>query len=401
MKANAHSIALLTATCFVLSCAQQFIMGAPSAIAASTGVSITEVGQLMTVFAISSAIGTPLLLTGATNMPQRRQLVIGLVLMTIGMTTMAITSNYIVLLLARVIMGVGNGTFVATANVIAASLAKPGHAVGALSSMALGFSLAQVLAMPLSRVFVTFADWHLFYAGLAVFAAIAIVLVHRFIPLDSNVAETTSSDAAPSPRPKAPSLRERLEPFKNPLLALGLLVMILINTGFASFYTYVSPFLEGVYGNEEHIISTLLLVSGLMSIVGSRGSGWLADRIGYKKTAIIALVSQAVTLACLGILHASPVCVAVFLCLWVMADWSFNPSQNYMLTKLAGSAAPMALALSGSALQLGSAAGSAIGGAILLVAPIAVLPIFSAGCVVVALAIEAYVIGSINRTETA
>lgn len=58
----------------------------------------------------------------------------------------------------------------------------------------------------------------------------------------------------------------------------------------------------------------------------------------------------------------------------------------------------MALALSGSALQLGNALGSAAGGAFILVAPIGALPLFSSACVVVTFALELVLLRKLRGT---
>ena len=61
----------------------------------------------------------------------------------------------------------------------------------------------------------------------------------------------------------------------------------------------------------------------------------------------------------------------------------------------------MAIALSGSGMQLGSAAGSAMGGAIILDAPLAVLPFVAAGCVACAIVLEAFVLRGVRPNRRA
>ena len=379
---------LLAICCFMLSCSQQFILGVPDRIAASAGVTLTEVGQLVTVFGLSSALGTPAILVLTSRWTQRSQLVLGLALMGLGMLVMGSTSNYAVLLAARVAMGAGNGVFTATATAMATKLAKPGHEGSALSNVMLGFSFAQVLAMPMARTFVVYGDWHWFYLALGVFAFGAAIALSRFLP--GNV--TASAQA---------SLRERFAPLANPVVAVAIVVMMVMNTGFATFYTYVTPFLESVFGSQGHAVSTVLLIAGSMSIVGSKGSGWVSDRFGCTTTIPIALSLQGLCLLAVGLLFNAPVALAVALCLWVVFDWSFVPAQNLLLTRIAGSSAPMAIALSGSGMQLGSALGSAMGGTIILDAPLSVLPFVAAGCVGCAFVLELFVLRGIRPNRRA
>ena len=103
----------------------------------------------------------------------------------------------------------------------------------------------------------------------------------------------------------------------------------------------------------------------------------------------------------MGLLYNAPVALAVALCLWVIFDWSFVPAQNLLLTRIAGSSAPMAIALSGSGMQLGSALGSAMGGTIILDAPLSVLPFVAAGCVGCAFVLELFVLRGIRPNRRA
>lgn len=370
---------LLAICCFMLSCSQQFILGVPDRIAASAGVTLTEVGQLVTVFGLANALGTPLALVLTGRWAQRSQLVLGLSLMGLGMLVMGSTSNYATLVASRIIMGAGNGVFTATATAMATKLAKPGHEGAALSNVMLGFSLSQVLAMPMARSLSVYVDWHWFYLVLGVFAFGAAIALSRLLP--GTVAAQAQAN-----------LRERFGPLANPVVAVALVVMLTMNTGFATFYTYVTPFLESIFSSEGHTVSTVLLAAGLMSIVGSKGSGWVSDHFGCTTTIPIALVGQCLCLLAIGLLYKTPTAMVVALCIWVAFDWSFVPAQNLLLTRIAGPSAPMAIALSGSGMQLGSAAGSAIGGAIILSAPISILPFVASACVACAIVLEVFVL---------
>lgn len=384
-RSGGRTILILTLASFALGCSQQFIMGVPSAIASDVGVGLSEIGQLMTVFSVSSALGAPLLLAALSRSAQRNQLLLGLAMLAAGMTTLALSSSYPVLLCARVVMGLGSGLFGATSMALATRLAAPERQASALANMGLGSSAAQIVAMPLAQQAAPYASWHVLYLVLAVYVALSCVLIARSVP-----AERPSKTADFS-------LKGRFAPLRDPLVVHALCVMVVLNVGYASFYTYVTPFLEGVYGEGSAAVSFVLLVSALMSAVGIKGGGWLTDHHGFRRTCVVVPALQVVTLACLGVFHAHPLAVGVFMCLWVMADWGFNPSQNMLIARLAGDSAPMALALSGSSLQLGSALGSALGGAFILAAPIHALPVLSSACVVVTLVMEIALIRRLPR----
>lgn len=221
-----------------------------------------------------------------------------------------------------------------------------------------------------------YIDWHILYAFLAAYVLVSCFLVAQRVPSSLEEIEHDGS------------LRARFAPLHNPLILRALIVMVLLNVGYSSYYTYVTPFLENVFGQGSPTVSLVLLVSAFMSAVGIKAGGFLTDHKGFQLTCRVVLIMQMVTLAGLSLLHSNPVGIWIFMCLWVMADWGFNPSQNLLITKLAGKNAPMALALSGSALQLGNAIGSALGGAFITVAPIWALPLLSSVCIVATFILE-------------
>ena len=193
----------------------------------------------------------------------------------------------------------------------------------------------------------------------------------------------------------------RLAPLKDRTVALALSVTLFNNIGYGVFYTYITPYLSEVFGGEGHTVSAVLLAMGFATVVGAKGSGLLADRIGYRKTIVAALGAQVLTLAAVGVLRFTPAtaAIAAVICVWSVSDWSFMPSQNLLLTKLAPAAPSMAIALSGSALQLGTALGSAAGGAVILAAPLGALPFVAAASIAVCLAIELVVLRKAPATR--
>jgi len=366
-----HIVWLLSLCCFTMGCSGQFIMGIPGVISESLGVGLTEVGQLMTAFGVTSAFATPVMLVVTARRTQREQMVLGLSIMSVGLATMALSSSYAVLFASRIVMGLGNGVFTSTALAICTKLAKPGHEASAMANVSLGFSASQVLAMPIARMASPYMDWHVLYGILTAVALVSIVAIWRCVP-------------STPPAMAGAGLRERLSPLGDKRVVAAMLTVYLLSVGYATFYTYVTPFLEGVYGKASPMVSTVLFMAGLMSVVGSKGSGMLADRVGFKKTILTAVVLQIVTLVGVGASAAAGVGVAVtlFMCVYAAADWGFMPAQNLLFTKMLPSTASLAIALSSSALQLGNASGAALGGAILLGAPL----------VACALATETYVL---------
>ncbi|TWH51908.1 MFS transporter [Sporomusa sp. KB1] len=141
---NTWKIYMLTMISFLIGTSQFVIVGILDKVAASAGVSVVTAGQLITAFALASAIGTPLLMVATARMDQRKQLLLALAIFLLGIVATLALPGFGFLMASRVILGVGTGVFVVTAYAITAMLASPGHQGEAMSNISMGFSASLV-----------------------------------------------------------------------------------------------------------------------------------------------------------------------------------------------------------------------------------------------------------------
>src|SRR6478735_8051091 len=118
---------MLTLISFVVGTSQFVIVGTLDKVAASVGVSVATAGQLITVFALGNAIGTPLVMVATSKMDQRKQLLLALAIILLGAIGVITLPGFGLLMVSRILLGVGTGVFVVTAYGIAAKLAAPGR----------------------------------------------------------------------------------------------------------------------------------------------------------------------------------------------------------------------------------------------------------------------------------
>lgn len=350
MNRNIWKIYLLTCCCFLLGCAQFFILGILDQVAVSADVSIGAAGQLFTVYSLSNAIFTPVLLMVTMRFGQRRQLMIALLIMACGMLAMALSHSFTLLMASRAFMGLGNGMFVATSFVFAAKLSREGHEASGLSDIALGFSAAMVFGVPLGRVVAGYYDWHVLYFGLAVFAVIAFFVIAKVMP------EVKGAQLV--------SMREQVQPLKDPRILVTLCITLFSFAGYAVLNTYITPYLNAYLPDAGGFISLILFLVGIMGILGTKSGGLAADRVGARPTVLVGLFVQIVVLILLGLFSGVTVVLVVLLCVFYLARWSFIPAQNLNLISLAPESASLVLGLSNSAVQLAFACGAGFGGII-------------------------------------
>ncbi|MBT2734769.1 MFS transporter [Bacillus sp. ISL-7] len=345
---NSWKIYMLTLISFFVGTSQFGIVGMLDKIAHSVNVSIPTAGQLVTAFALANAIGTPIVMIAIAKMKQRKQLLLALTIILIGIISTITLPGFGLLMAARVIMGVGTGMFIVTAYDIAAKLAAPGKQGGAMSNISMGFSSSLVFGVPIGRIIAASYDWKTIFWIIGIFCLLALFVVARTIP------DMEGGGAI--------SLVERLAFLKNPQLAVTLCVTLFVFIGFSIIDTYITPFLTAVIPPKFEI-SFILFAMGIASVIGSKTGGLFADRIGAFRTLIGSMFIQVLAMVLLSLGGSGwVVATVILLMLWEIACWTFGAVQNFNLVSLAPGASGIVLSLNSSFVQLGFAAGAGIGG---------------------------------------
>ncbi|MFE5429612.1 MFS transporter [Peribacillus simplex] len=347
---NTWKIYMLTLISFVVGTSQFVIVGTLDQVAASVDVSVATAGQLITVFALGNAIGTPFVMVATSKMDQRKQLLLALAIILLGVIGVIALPGFGLLMASRVLLGIGTGVFVVTAYGIAAKLAAPGRQGGAMANVAMGYSSSLVFGVPFGRMIASSYDWKVIFWGIGLFSLLAIFAVARTIPVMEGEA--------------AVSLGKRLALLKNPRVALTLGVTFFVFISYSMLNTYITPFLTAVIPTMKEKLSMILLAMGIASLIGSKVGGLLADRIGIVRTLVGSMAVHIISLVLLSTVSGFGWVMVTLplLMIWEIAAWTFGPTQNFNLVSLTPEASSIVLSLNSSFVQLGFAAGAGIGG---------------------------------------
>ena len=125
--------------------------------------------------------------------------------------------------------------------------------------------------------------------------------------------------------------------------------------------TYIVPFLQSVTGISDALISVFLLAYGLATAAGSFGGGRFADT-NAARTLVIATSGVAIFLLALYLVGAIALLVVPALVAWGTFGFGMAPSLQYRTVSLAGPGGQLASSLPASAINLGIAFGSFLGG---------------------------------------
>ncbi|KOY16718.1 MFS transporter [Paenibacillus xylanivorans] len=346
---NSWKIYVLAMVSFLVGTSEFVISGILDRVASDTGVTLAAAGQLITVYSLAYAIGTPILIAMTAKMDRRKLMLVALTLFFIGNLVTILTTGFSMLLGARIILAVGTGVFMVVALTVAANTALQGKQGSAIATVLLGFNLALILGVPLGRVIAGSYDWKLIFTGIGVLSLIAMFVILLTIP--------KSKGENPVP------LREQLSLLKTPRIAIALSIGFFWIMGYTIVYTYISPFLLNITGMSDRMISIGLFAFGIASLLGSQVGGYGADKLGIPRTMIGGLLFHSgILLLITGFAHTSVYLVLPLLMLWSFFAWSTGPVQQVYLIAMAPKASGIVLSLNTSILQLGMAGGAVIGG---------------------------------------
>ncbi|MET3493858.1 MFS transporter [Variovorax boronicumulans] len=366
-------LAWLALGAFAIGTESFMIAGLLPVLAADLQVSATHAGQLVLLFALSYAIGSPVMAALCARFGRRPLLIASLAAFS-GLTLAAsMSQGFAQLALARVALGLVAGVFLPTASAVAASMVSPTLRGRAMAIVTGGGTVAVALGVPLGAWIAGWGGWRTAYLLIAAVAALATWGLAVGLPRGP-----VSTPAAV----RTPAWLVVREPGVLP----ALLTTLLWATGGFSFYTYIALFLSGTLGFGAEGVSAVFFAIGVAAAAGTAAGGWATDRFGADRMAqgfalmlVVILGGLSFSAQMLPRGLALPFIVGLS-ALWGFAGWGFGPAQAVRLIRLAPDRAPMTLSLNASAVYLGIAAGSALGGAVIDLIGVSALGWVGAAC---------------------
>lgn len=345
---NGMKVALLALACFATSISEFAIVGMIDVVAASAGVSVAMAGQLLTAFALSGGIGVPIVVMALAKLERRDLMTAALVMVVVGCALMSVVTDFYLMMLSRVFMAIGSGIFAVTCFAAAPQLAAPGREASVVATVTLGFNAALVLGLPFSRLMAQALPWTavFWFVGIASMAMIPVVRV--IVP--------HGHDAAPKP------LMQQLAYLKRPRVLLTFGLNLFWVAGYATLYSYITPFLQEATTLGATALSVALLAFGASTLVGNKLGGWLCDHFGMRPVVLTALAAQAALLVVLFALGGPAWLVILAVLVWGVFSWIPSPIINLAVVQAAPEAADVMLSLNNSTTQFAYAIGAGAGG---------------------------------------
>ncbi|MDQ0691258.1 MFS transporter [Arthrobacter sp. W4I7] len=372
-----YGLLALSAAIFI-SMATEFLPGGLiPLIAEEFGRPPSELGSLITVFALTVMLSTVPLAILTRRVPRKTMVLIAFAFIGIGNLATFLSPTFEFLLAARVLGALAHGAFW---SVVAA---YPAHLVGhlqlgkATAITAAGGSVSGVLGIPLGNALGQAFGWRTSFAVLAAFVLVVCLLMAWKLP-------AIAKPAARSEREALPPVRQ--DPTLLAVLVVCLLILLVVAAQ-VSFGTFSVVWLLDVVHIPPAVVPVMLFCGGVASALGVALTGALYSRFPVRLFlgALVVLV---------GLLCAMPVAAGFQPAVWILSAAMgavFGGVPVMLQTRMMWTASPrarnVAAALQTTAFNVGIAGGAFMGGIAIEQSSIEALPFWGATAMFVALAV--------------
>lgn len=343
-------ISALTLLTFVLGTSEFVIVGILTDISSSLHISNAKAGTLVSAFAITFAIATPLVMSATSHFPKRKWILF-LIGTFIALNALSVISvSYTMFLTVRILTAIVTGVLISLAMIVASETMPIEKRGIAISFVFGGFTLANVVGVPLGIVIAERYGWNATFILTTILGGLAFLASFSVLP--NQLSQVRSS------------IRDQISLLTNPRILMAFFIPAL---GFGATYTvftYLVPILNGM-GAPEKSISLILFGYGFISIFSNILAGKIASHNAIGRLRFVFLI-QAIVLTTLFWTTNHFILGLINIGLMSLMAILLTTSTQLYLIDLAGIYQPKATGLAASlmpvASNVGIAFGSALGG---------------------------------------
>lgn len=316
----------------------------------SAGLHVSEAlaGQTVTVYAIGSILAAIPLTVATRSWGRRTVLLTAIIGFLLFNTVTALSSNYVLTLVARGLAGIAAGLCWSLLASYARRMVLPHQQGRALAIAMVGTPIALSLGVPLGTWLGKLIGWRSTFGGMSVLTLILIAWVLLKVPNFPGQGRTQ----------RLPLRRVFTTPGIRPILFVTATWMLAHNI----LYTYIAPYV--VPAGLDQRIDLVLLIFGLFALLGIWIVGSIVDR--WMRTAtLISLTAFAATALALGVGGTLATLVYGAVALWGLTFGGAATLLQTSLADAAGANADVAQSMSVTVWNGAIAGGGIVGGLLL------------------------------------
>ena len=339
---------MLATAVFAQGTSEFLLAGLLPDIATDLDTTVPTAGLLTSAFAVGMIIGAPTMAVATRRLPPRLAMTAFLVAFIAMHVIGATTTSYEVLFVSRIIAAFANAGFLAVTLATVTALVTPDRISRAVATILAGTTLALVLGVPAGTLVGTLLDWRAALWGTAFLSVPALVAVAIAAP-DRR---THRADV---------SLTTECAALRNPSLIRVLALCALINGATFCSFTYLATVVIERAELRPASVPLVLALFGAGALCGVSAAGKYGDRHTSRIVSIggLALLGG---WCCFALLAHLP--TAVLLLAFVQGGLSFALGSTLVsqVMRTAVDAPTMSGSFATASLNIGAAAGPALGG---------------------------------------
>jgi MFS transporter, DHA1 family, inner membrane transport protein len=353
-KGGTGALMALAISAFGIGTTEFVPVGLLSSLAENLNISISLAGLLISGYAMGVAIGAPILTALTNKMNRKTLLMLLMIVFIVGNSVAALSTSFVLLLVARFITAFSHGVFFSIGSTIAADLVPKNKRASAIALMFTGLTVATVTGVPLGTFIGQAFGWRATFWAIAMLGVIAIIASAILVP--KNLKQVPPS-----------KLSDNFKILTNRPLLLAFAITALGYGGTFVAFTYLAPILKDITGFAPGAVSIILLVYGVAVAIGNTIGGKAANKNPLKALFWMFLI-QAIVLVILT--FTAPFKVVGIITIFFLGLLAFMnvPGLQIYVVKLAEkyvpSAVDVASALNIAAFNVGIAIGAFVGGLI-------------------------------------
>ncbi|WP_404451704.1 MFS transporter [Virgibacillus necropolis] len=342
---------LLMIISFVVGMVELIIGGILDLIATDLHVSLGQAGFLITIFSLIFAIAAPILLILTSKVERKQLTLISLIIFLLGNIVTVFSHSYSLLVIGRIISATSGSLLIILCLTMAPSIVDPKYRGRAIGIVSMGVSASLVLGIPIGLMLGNAFSWRAPFVLISFLTVLSIIAIYLYMD-------------KVEPKPSIP-IGKQLATLKNRKIFFAQSTTFLFLAGHTTLYAYLTPFVKETMGIEGAWISIIYLIFGIAAVSGGGFGGTLADLMGTKRTILIAIIAFGI--AIFAIPYTTfflPLFLGVMI-VWGMMSWAISPAMQSYLIEASPETSDIQQSLNNSALHLGIAIGSLIGGVVI------------------------------------
>jgi DHA1 family inner membrane transport protein len=311
-------------------------------------ISIRTAGLLITFGAVVLCVGSPVTAWLTSRIERRTLLTATLAVLALANFASALAPDYASLMAIRLVMLAVGALYTPQAAGTGALIVREEKRGSTIAYIFLGWSLAAAVGLPAITFIASRYGWQAVYVAIGLMGCLSFLLLVWRLPRGLMGTPVDLKTWAAIGR--------------NPMIAALLLITTLQMSGQFVVFTYMGPLLARLTGAGPDPVALVFACYGACGVIGTFTASRIVDTWGAWKTSLLFMVVLLAGLAGWALSAGIYSLMAVSVAIWGIGFASTNSMQQVRLVAAAPALASASVSLNTSALYIGQATGSAIGG---------------------------------------